>query len=302
MAWGSLTGRTSMKIAGKGLKILWNRCRPCVVAAIVVVGAIKITTYIKRQNRRKLWNNVGKDVVVLHMFDRGRYCPNLSPFVVKLETYLRMAEIPYQVDYEEPFGPKGKSPWITLNGEEIGDSQLIMEKLGPLYNKDFSSTLTQEQKAVAHFMRLMIEDHFLWCFVVWRYTVDGGRTFVNGMELPIFMRLFVPSLVKRVKHMTKMQGIGLHSHTEVEEMGRKDIAALSVYLGDKQYLMGEEPAEVDCSVFGMLSQIVWNSPNSPYLRMLDNEFTNLHAYCQRMKARFWADWNECLKPPLPVSQ
>ncbi|KAK8754398.1 hypothetical protein OTU49_016061 [Cherax quadricarinatus] len=302
MAWSALTGRTSMKIAGKGLKILWWKLQPLVVAAVVVVGAIRITTYIKRQNRRKKWNNAGKDFVVLHMFPRGHFSPSLSPFVVKLETYLRMAEIPYQVDYDEPFGPKGKCPWITLNGEEIGDSQLIMERLGSMYNKNFSSALTQEQKAVAQAMRIMVDEHLVWCLVVWRYIVDGGRSLLACMEWPRFTRLFIPRLKYKIEKVAKLQGIGRHSSTEVEEMGRKDIAALSVYLGNNQYMMGDNPTELDCSVFGMLSQIVWNSPNSPYIRMFNSEFTNLNAYCQHMKEKFWPDWNECLKPPLPSSQ
>ncbi len=35
--------------------------------------------------------------LILHSFDRGKTCPNVSPFVLKLETYLRMADIPYLV-------------------------------------------------------------------------------------------------------------------------------------------------------------------------------------------------------------
>lgn len=48
-------------------------------------------------SRRRRWNNAGKDVVVLHIPPRGFFCPSLSPFVVKLETYVRMAEIPHVV-------------------------------------------------------------------------------------------------------------------------------------------------------------------------------------------------------------
>lgn len=59
-------------------------------------------------------------------------------------------------------GPKGKCPWITLNGEEIGDSQLIIEKLGPKYGKNFTSGMTSEQNAVAHAMRVMVDEHLLW--------------------------------------------------------------------------------------------------------------------------------------------
>ena len=39
---------------------------------------------------RAEWNNAGKDVVVLHMMDRGRTRPNMSPFVLKFETFLKV--------------------------------------------------------------------------------------------------------------------------------------------------------------------------------------------------------------------
>jgi hypothetical protein len=42
---------------------------------------------------RSQWDSAGKDVVVLHMFQRAIYSPNLSPFPMKLETWLRMNKI-----------------------------------------------------------------------------------------------------------------------------------------------------------------------------------------------------------------
>lgn len=46
---------------------------------------------------RRRWAAIGKDVVVLHVFPRGKLVPNMSNFGMKLETYLRMAQIPYEV-------------------------------------------------------------------------------------------------------------------------------------------------------------------------------------------------------------
>lgn len=34
-----------------------------------------------------------------------------------------------QIDTKKPFGPSGKTPWITLNGTNLTDSQLIIEYL-----------------------------------------------------------------------------------------------------------------------------------------------------------------------------
>jgi len=67
-----------------------------------------------------------------------------------------------QNDFSEPFGPKGKMPWITLNGEHIADSQICLELLARKFNKDFSSHLTPEEQAVGRAMQIMTEEHLLW--------------------------------------------------------------------------------------------------------------------------------------------
>lgn len=36
-------------------------------------------------------------MVILHQFERGKHTPSISPFPLKLETYLRMTGIPYEV-------------------------------------------------------------------------------------------------------------------------------------------------------------------------------------------------------------
>lgn len=39
-----------------------------------------------------------KDAIILHQFSRPKTgAPSLSPFCLKLETYLRMVDLPYQV-------------------------------------------------------------------------------------------------------------------------------------------------------------------------------------------------------------
>ncbi len=48
----------------------------------------------KRQLKRKSYP---KNMVVLHQFPRGIRAPSVSPFCLKLETWLRMNNIPYIV-------------------------------------------------------------------------------------------------------------------------------------------------------------------------------------------------------------
>ena len=52
------------------------------------------------QRLKAEWSRAGKDVVVLHMFNRARDCPNPSPFPLKLETWLRIHDIKYVPEFE----------------------------------------------------------------------------------------------------------------------------------------------------------------------------------------------------------
>lgn len=76
------------------------------------------------------WTDLSRNKqLIFHGFPRGRFTPHGSPFVLKLETYLKMTKIPYSFDHTEPFGPTGKTPWISYNGENVGDSQIVIDYL-----------------------------------------------------------------------------------------------------------------------------------------------------------------------------
>lgn len=242
----------------------------------------------------------GSNVVILHQLKRGKLTPCISPFALKLETYLRIAGIAYQNDFDEPMGPKGKTPWITLNGKKVGDSQLCLELLSETFHKDLSHHLSIEDKAVARAFQIMAEDHLYWVMLVWRWIYNGGSSLpLIQTDLHFAVRYLRPIVVSRVKSQVSAQGMGRHSQSEVMEMGLKDLRAISNFLGTKSFLMGDQPIEVDCAMFGMLAQILWNSPGCPYEPLFTaGELINLKGYCERMKRMFWPDWNRCLIPPL----
>ena len=67
----------------------------------------------------------------MHQFPAALGLPNASPFCMKLETYLRMTGLPFEVrPVTDPRrAPKGKLPYIDDGGTVLADSNLILDYL-----------------------------------------------------------------------------------------------------------------------------------------------------------------------------
>jgi len=119
---------------------------------------------------------------------------------------------------------------------------------------------------------------------------------------------------KRVLNNAWAQGIGRHSQETVIKQMKDDLLAVSKILGNKKFLLGDEPCEDDCSVFGFLIQVLYCAPGSPHelyvkgngncldrfradlLIIFTNtgELQNLVSYCNRIKELYWPDWDQCV--------
>jgi hypothetical protein len=281
---------------------------PYVVLAAGVAGGVwaihkagnYYSNYVTNKRVLQRWKQTPKDVVILHTLGRGKTVPNNSAFALKLETFLRMANIPYQLDHSTPFAPTtGKTPWITLNGENYVDSQLIIEFLSTKFTKYYHPpNYTAEQKANGHVLRILMDEHFAWGMSTWRWFYDENM--LNNIrklfDVPSerALRTFTRNANKRVTTNGWAQGILRLGKENVFRVMSDDLRALSTILGKRKFLLGDEPCSDDCAVFGMLAQVLWCMPDSPYEKLVTEELLNLTEYCVRMKETFWPDWEKCL--------
>ena len=238
-----------------------------------------------------------RDKVIVHQWFKGRYAPSLGHFVVKLETYLRMAKIPYEPCYSLTFdsGPKNKIPWIEYNGITMGDSQLIIQYLNKELNIDLNKHLSLKDKATAWAIQKWLEEFTYWLNVHTKWCLFGDDFLQNMFKLPIMLNFaLVKSYLKRmIRNITYTVGVGRHSNEEIAEMMKHDLRMLSELLGDKKFFMGNEPCELDAAVFGQLVEYRWHTPEKcPGWQLLTGELTNLMDYIDRMKELYWPDWNE----------
>ncbi|XP_046996883.1 failed axon connections [Schistocerca americana] len=253
--------------------------------------------------------NFEKDVVYLYQFSRTPLIPSLSPYCLKVETWLRLAGIKYEnVDHKMKFrSKKGQLPFVELNGEEIADSTIILKELGQRFGKDLDAGLTNDQKNVSHAMISMIENHLVWVVAWWRtkypdnvikgYKVNLqhalGSKIPNGILNFFFKFTFARKGAKKVK----AQGIGVHKPEEIIEFGQNDLKVLSDMLADKPFFFGDEPTTLDVVAFSSLAQIYFIEKEVQYsLRdYMQENCANLVGHVNRMKERCFPDWEEICK-------
>lgn len=217
--------------------------------------------------------------------------PQASPFVMKTEVQLKMAEVPYRLERGSPAeGPTQKIPYIVEAHYKIGDSTFIREHIERQHGVDLDRGLTAEMRARGWAIERMLEDHLYWAIVYERWMID--ENFTKGPAhffdlLPPDGREAARTEARRnVAANLHGQGLGRHSHTEVVALGRRSVAALSALLGNKAYLMGPAPSAVDATAFAMIAALTAPVFFSE-LRMYTEGLPNLTRFRDRMMGEYY---------------
>lgn len=235
-----------------------------------------------------------------------------GPFPLKLLTWLRMAEIPYEFEVanDPRKGPKGKSPWIEFEGRRMGDSTFIIEFLAARHGVALDPHLSPGERARGLAIQRMVEEHLHQCYEHQLFLGHGGRERLAefAATAPPPIRWLLPKLLtSSLKTQLHARGMGRHSEDLILAQGEADLDALAELLGENLFFLGDRPSLVDATVFGFLGVMVYVDGDNPLYRFAaDQEI--LMAYCERMRARFFPETlsadrklrstHEDLEPPL----
>jgi glutathione S-transferase len=235
-------------------------------------------------------------MIRLYQFHRAFGLPNPGPFCMRVETYLRMAGLPYEPICDTGNmrkAPKGKMPFIDDKGQLISDSGFIIDYLKAMYGDPLDRGFSAEERAKAHAMQRMIGEHLYWAMLYSRWLDQDSWPFYRdvifkGVAKPI--RGIVAAMIQRkLRGQFHGQGMGRHSREEIYALGKADIDALAAYLGDKPYFMGAAPSSLDAMTFAFLSSIVRAPMDSP-LKECALSHPQIPAYCERMRAAYFPDF------------
>lgn len=239
-------------------------------------------------------------MIILYQFPPMWGLPNASPFCMKLETYLRMAALPYEVHYvrDPRTAPKGKLPYIRKDNHPHADSELIIDYLKTKFGDSLDNHLSPKQKSEMLFLESYFADKLYWLMVYFRWQDEAGWAHIQKDYfhfLPFFKRIILSKVIRgKMLKMLYLQGTGRFEHSEIIHLAEKILESLSLYLGLDSYFMGATPSSIDATAFGFLANIAWFPYEDP-LRTLLHKHQNLMEFCDRMWSVYFAEKQQPFK-------
>ena len=160
-----------------------------------------------------------------------------SPFVLKLETYLRLAGIEYKTTEEaDPRkAPKAKMPFIKDGDKIIGDSSIIISYLKDKYGDSLGKGLTPEQHAIGHAVKTMLEERTYWVLVNDRWMNPKNQLLIRDTwfgAIPKFIRgVIFGKIVKDMKRAWRGTASANIATRRFLNLGFKTLKRLKMRLG-----------------------------------------------------------------------
>ena len=221
--------------------------------------------------------------------------PNISPACMKLESFLRINELDYEIaPFDLSVAPTGKVPYIEDEGVLLGDSTLIIEHLKNKYQRDLDAHLSPAEKAVSVAFRRMLKEHTYWAMVHSRYAEDHNWAIYRELIMPLLLpghpREIQEQAVEgfRVAIRAQLQGHGLgrHASSDVYKLGIEDLKAIADFLGDRRFFFGDRPSLIDLTILAYVGNIVEVPLLSP-LKEYGLSRPNLVEYLRRSRTQLF---------------
>jgi glutathione S-transferase len=235
-----------------------------------------------------------KDKQALHMNDQpidlhvfpDPWGLNPSPFCLKVETYCRLAGIPFTSVPTLPFSsPRGKLPFLSSGTERVPDSGIIIAWLKQRFGDRLDGDLNGEQRALGHLIQRCCEESLYFVLLYERWITPEGWQVVKPAffsPLPFLLRDAVASFARRsVQRALHGQGYGRHTRAEALALGVADVSAIATMLAARNFAVADHPTSYDAVLYAFLANIL-HAPLEGALKGALRRHENLVAHVDRM--------------------
>jgi len=125
----------------------------------------------------------------------------------------------------------------------------------------------------------------------------GGQVVERICKLDSCSKHSQPLSLIHLQVLEKLYAIGVakHSPADIQKISEDNLLSLSAYLGAKHFFTGFKPTRLDAITFANLALILYLPFDTPQKCFIHEKCPNLREFCERIKRRYWPDWEECTK-------
>ncbi|WP_170364211.1 glutathione S-transferase family protein [Ruegeria arenilitoris] len=210
-----------------------------------------------------------------------------SPFCVKTAYMLQLAGLHWRrSDMVDPRQmPHSKLPVLRTPERLVPDSDQIRDWL-EAQGAEFDRGLSDVQKGQSRALIRMAEEHLYFQIVMDRWANDEVWPVLRDTffyEIPRIVRRPISNSVRKsVLKGLRSQGIGRFSEAERMARVERDLEAISAYLWQAPYLLGDHPTSADLSVGPILAAMRATPADTRLTRRIKQD-TLLNSYVDRME-------------------
>lgn len=202
---------------------------------------------------------------------------------LKVFAFLKLTGVRFmhQHIFDASAAPRGQLPYITDDGETIGDSDAIIAHVVRKYGLTTDDQLTARQRDTSHLVTRMLDD---------LYWVMSYSRWQDERFWPLFRELLrrehpgvtEEGLLKAREFNHRRyyyQGIGRYAPADAYARGLSDLQVLANLIPDHGYLHSSpSPTSVDCGVYGFIANIFFYPIDTPLKRFVTSH-ANLFRHC-----------------------
>jgi glutathione S-transferase len=206
---------------------------------------------------------------------------------LKVFAFLRLCGVPFKHEHivDASAAPRGQLPYITDDGETVGDSETILAFLTGKYRLAIDVALTAAQRDSNLLITRMLDD---------LYWVMSYSRWKDDRYWPAFrdaLKQQHPSLTDAILQKARefnaqryhFQGIGRYAPDAAFARGLADLQVLADVIPASGYLHGPQPTSIDAGIYGFIANIYFYPIETP-LKQCVVAHDNIVRHCKAIHA------------------
>jgi Glutathione S-transferase N-terminal domain/Glutathione S-transferase, C-terminal domain len=230
----------------------------------------------------------------LDEYHPGRGIADGSPYVARIECYLKLLQKPYvkQVSVGLSENPRTKLPFANVNGKMVDDSSSILVEIDKALGMDPLTKLSKAQQVQAHLIRRLLTGSLYWVRYAMNFLTEKGREelrmeFSRTTPAPLVPLVYALVINSQVANLMG-QGTGRMPLMDIVEQGQADLRCLAsiVQASKTPYILGTpEPTVIDTDVYAFVSHLLYDTTPSQmdWIVNIQEELPDLVQYVDRMR-------------------